>query len=91
MAVAVLIDLPAVTAEIYDAVIKDMNLGGKVPENAIFHVAGPHEGGWRVVDVWESREAFDQFSRDQITPLLQKHGVSGPPNIQMWDVHNVLK
>lgn len=91
MAVAVLIDLPEFTAELYDAVFKDMNLGSSPPEHALFHAARPHEGCWRIVAVWENREAFGQFSRDQITPLLQKHGASGTPNIVMWDVHNILK
>jgi hypothetical protein len=91
MAVAVLLDLPGVTPEIYDAVVEEMNLGGRPPEGATYHVAGPTEGGFRVVDVWESREQFEQFARDHISPLMQKHGAQSRPNITIWDVHNELK
>ena len=91
MAVAVLVELPGVTAEMYDAVIKEMGLETRPPEGASFHVSGPSEDGWRVVDVWESRETFEAFARDQISPMLQKHGATSRPNITIWDVHTLLK
>jgi hypothetical protein len=91
MAVAVLVELPGFTAAMYDAVIEEMGLGGRPPEGSTFHVSGPYEGGWRAVDVWESREQFEQFARDQLSPLAQKHGATSRPTIQIWDVHNELK
>src|SRR5579884_2998846 len=27
----------------------------------IFHAGGPMDGGWRVVELWESQAAFDKF------------------------------
>jgi hypothetical protein len=82
--------LPGTTAEIYDKVLADTNLGGKVAPGEIFHVAGPYEGGWRVVEVWESQEQFEQFAREQFSPLTRKHGAPNPPNITIWEVHNYL-
>jgi hypothetical protein len=52
MAVAMLLEWPGVTLEQYDAVVRDLDLGGKAGPGGIFHVAGPGEGGLRVVDVW---------------------------------------
>ncbi len=91
MAIAVLMEFPSGTLEQYDAVIAEMNLGGKPAPHGIFHVAGPKEGGgMRLVDVWESQEAMERFTAEQIVPITQKHGIA-PPNVTVWPVHNILK
>ncbi len=80
MAVAFLQELPGTTQEQYDQVLKAFR--GKTAEGRIFHVAGPMEGGWRIVDVWESQEAVNKFFQE-LGPALQ-----APP--QFWPVHNML-
>ncbi len=89
MAIGLIMEFVGATLAQYDAVLKDMNLGGKMPPGGIFHVAGPMEGGWRVVDVWESQAAFDKFRTAQIEPLTRKHGVP-PPRVTVFQVHNTL-
>lgn len=91
MAVVVIAEFPGGTQAKYDAIIQEMALGGKMPPGGIFHVAGPMDGGWRVVDVWESREAFEQFRAEKIEPLARKHGLaSAPPQVTVFPVHNTL-
>lgn len=88
MAIAVMIEIAGATAEQYDAVLAEMKLGTWPPPHNLFHVAGPIDGGWRVVDIWDSAEAFDTFAREQIGPLTQKHGITAAPQISVWPVHN---
>ncbi len=91
MAIAVLMEFPAGTMEHYDAVIEEMNLGGKPGPGGIFHVADEMEGGgMRVVDVWESQEAMERFTHEQIMPITQKHGIAAP-KVTVWPVHTILK
>ena len=91
MAIAVLMEFPVGELAQYDAVIEEMNLGGKPAPHAIFHVAGPKEGGgMRIVDVWESPEAFEDFAQNKIGPITQKHGIAAP-TVTVWPVHNILK
>ena len=52
------------------------------------HAAGPTEDGWRVVDVWESEEAFQRFG-EVIGPILQEVGMPGQP--QLFPLHNFVK
>jgi hypothetical protein len=91
MSVAVLLDFPDGSVEAYDRVIARMGLsGGEPPPGAIFHVAGARpEGGFRVVDVWESGEAFQAFADAQIGPITAAEGFS-PPTVSMWPVHNTM-
>lgn len=90
MAIAVLLEFPTGSLEQYDAVIEEMNLGGKPAPHGIFHVAGPTESGICIVDVWDSPEAFERFAQEQIGPITQKHGIAAP-TVSVWPVHNMLK
>ena len=77
MKMAFLIEGTGVTPEQYDQIVEKLNLGGKAAPGGIFHIAGPMEGGMRVVDVWESREAFIEFSKT-LLPIIEKTGVNVP-------------
>jgi hypothetical protein len=43
-----------------------------------------------VVDVWETPEQFEQFSREQIGPLTQQAGITEQPEVTAYPVHNWL-
>jgi hypothetical protein len=89
MAIAYLLEFEGGTAEQYDAIMQELDLGGHPYRGGIFHVAGPIEGGWRVVDVWESEEAFNKFFEAKLGRALQNAGM-GQPNVSAWLVHNTL-
>ncbi|MDX6666427.1 MAG: hypothetical protein QOG68_2633 [Solirubrobacteraceae bacterium] len=85
MAVCVIMDFAGGSAEQYDRVVEKMDLGDHVPERAIFHAAGGYGDGWRVVDVWESPEAFQQFAAEKIGPIAGAEGLP-EPQVEMFDV-----
>ena len=86
MTVALIIDLPGVTAEQYEAVTAEVT-GDGWPAEIIAHYAGPADGGWKVVDVWQSREAFDSFAEEKLGPAMGQQGVA-PPNVTEIQLHN---
>ena len=90
MAVGMIMNFPGVTQEQYDAVLEQLNLGGRMPPGGISHAAGPIEGGWRVVDVWESQEAFDIFLRERLEQATQTVGLA-PPEVEVWLVYSTLE
>ncbi len=47
-------------------------------EGLLAHIAGQGEHGFRVVDVWESDEAFQRFG-ETLMPILQDLGVNVQP------------
>jgi hypothetical protein len=87
--IAVLTEYRGAGQEQYDAVIRDLDLGGKGYKGSVFHVAGPMEGGWRIVDVWDSQAALDAFMHDKLLAALQKNGVP-EPQVTVWPVHNTV-
>jgi hypothetical protein len=98
MADAVMIDFPAggVDAALYDQINAKVNPPGSPPAGLMFHCAGPSpDGGWRIVDVWESRATFDAFFQSKVMaavaeivgPEAMQQGP--PPAITSWPMHNV--
>jgi hypothetical protein len=90
MASVIMLEFEGATLDQYDQVMEKMDLGGKVPENAVFHVAGQCDGDLRVIDVWESDEAFDRFAEERIGPLTAEVGIPNPPKVTRYPVHNTL-
>jgi hypothetical protein len=77
MAICVIAENPKGDAETYEKVMRRVaESGGLPPAGAIFQVAGPGEPGWRVVSVWESRDAFERFAREQLAPAWSEFGIS---------------
>jgi len=54
----------------------------------ILHTAYPIEGGWRVVEIWESKEAANRFFADNVHPNL-------PPGIRpvrtFQELHSLIR
>jgi hypothetical protein len=90
MALALLFEVPGYTQEHYDQVIETLQRGGKTAEGRIFHLAGPMEGGWRFLDVWESQEAADKFFQEALRPAAQQVGFALAQPRQVWPVHICL-
>lgn len=89
MAITVEFNVPAMTVGQYDEVMKrlaDQDLAN--PKGRSFHVAGPHDDGWFVLDVWQSEAELDEFAQ-ALMPLLGSLGIA-PPAPVVRRVHNAV-
>ncbi len=91
MAVAMMVDNPEGSQEVYEKI--RAHLGLQKPAGGIFHIAGPSPtGGWRVIEVWESEEEANRFFQERFFPAMQALGISGPPpEREFWPVHNAMR
>ncbi|MDQ3662748.1 MAG: hypothetical protein M3454_17180 [Actinomycetota bacterium] len=89
MAVAMMVDNPEGSQEAYDTVRE--KLGLERPAGGIFHVAGPSpNGGWRVIEVWESEEDAKRFVKERLLPAFEAVSAPPPPPTEFWPVHNYM-
>lgn len=95
MAVVLVHQGAGLTQESYEEVVRKLT-GGKTRlespadwpvEGLLVHAAGEADGGFRVVDVWESEEAVQRFG-ETLIPLLQEAGVEAEP--QMYPAHTFV-
>jgi hypothetical protein len=84
------------TPEIYDAVSAKLDIEKDPPAGCIVHTAIAEEGGgMRIVDVWESREAFESFRDQRLMPTVQEvlseRGITpaGPPTYEFSELHDL--
>lgn len=89
MPIAMMVDNPQGSQEIYDKVRERAGL--ERPAGGILHVAGPSpNGGWRVIELFESEEDAKRFLKERLGPAFQAVGASSPPQPQFWPVHNYM-
>jgi hypothetical protein len=80
------------TEDQYRKVVAKAHPAEGLPAGQRYHAAGPTEGGWLIVAVWDSREAFDSFVHDTLVPVLQstEGGFTAPPQERVAEVANLV-
>ena len=92
MAVVVVANIEGGSQDIYDQVTGKVMPDGQLPEGCQVHIAGPAEGGWRVITGWESEDRFEQFRNEKLIPALQEAGEGDrvAPQIDANPVHKLI-
>jgi hypothetical protein len=85
---------PSLTQDKYDEIVRKISGKSRMESPAdwpaaglLVHATGQGESGFRVVDVWESEEAFRRFG-DTLMPILQEVGVDVPP--ELYPAHSFV-
>jgi hypothetical protein len=95
MAVVLVAEGPSFTQERYEETVRKLTDGKNRMESPsdwpvpglLVHAAGQGESGFRVVDVWESEEACNQFG-EALAPILQAAGVDEQP--ELYQAHTFV-
>jgi len=90
MAVAVQLDFNGATLEHYDRINEAIGRlpGGPASRHELFHWVTDTGDGFRVVDVWETRESFDRFLHERLEPAFAELGLGQEPEVRFFDVYN---
>ena len=94
MATGIRLKFAGGTQEQYDTLHNHMNIDGDPPDGMIFHSAGPIDGGWGVIDTWESSEKFDSFVQGRLMPAIGELGdraFPGQPDRKEFPVYRFTK
>ena len=83
--------LPGVTQEQFDQAHDHANPDRTPPKGLLFHASGPIDGGWGIIDFWESRDDFDAFA-PRVMEGMTAAGIQpqGPPDIKEFPVHEMI-
>src|SRR4051794_6192332 len=81
----------------YDAIQERLDARRNPPDGGILHTAGFDEeaGGFRIFDVWETREQAERFVRERGMPIVEGvtggQPVAGPPQRQsFYELHDLM-
>lgn len=82
---------PEGTEAQYRATVGAVHPGGGLPAGQTHHVAGPTDGGFLVVAVWDSKDSADAFVSGTLIPAMPiEGGLVGPPQERTAEVVNAL-
>ena len=71
MAVLMIGEVPALTEDIYAAMLSQMKPLMQASKGFIAHTGGPSPaGGWRVVEIWDSEAEGQQWFDENVKPNL---------------------
>jgi hypothetical protein len=87
MPIVAVFQSPTLTKAKYEESVRRLTNGGALRTPAdwpvpglLVHAAGQGPNGFRVVDVWQSQEAFQKFG-EKLMPILTALGVEGAPEV----------
>jgi hypothetical protein len=82
---------PDVTSEQYGETIRRLEESGDwLPAGLEFHVAFMSHGNFRVSEIWDSREQFDDFGQRRMR-VLQDVGIELAGEPETREIHNIIK
>lgn len=94
MAIVAVFQGPTLNRAKYEASIRELSGRSQMEKPSdwpvpglLLHLAGETPSGFRVVDVWESEEAFRQFG-EKLAPVMAKVGLAEKPEI--YPVHTFV-
>jgi hypothetical protein len=95
MAIVAVFQSPTLTQATYEESVRQLSGGHSRMEKPadwpvkglLVHVAGQGPHGFRVVDVWESEEAFQRFG-EKLMPIMKAIGIEGEPEV--YPSHTVV-
>ena len=66
---------------------------GDDPPGLILHTASEKDGKMRIIDIWESKDAYERFEQATLMPAMGRIGAEppagGPPPRDEFEVHNM--
>jgi hypothetical protein len=83
--------MPGIDRAAFDAADRKILPTGEPPAALTFHVNGPIDGGWCVIDGWTSKQARDEFRDRHIRPVFENVQLPSPPVFEDLIVESVLQ
>ena len=90
MAIGQILQFSGASIDKYDAVQKELgwdNENGK-PEGLLAHAAGSTDGGFCVIEWWQSEAAWDKFFAERLRPAFEIVGDIPQPQVTRFEVHS---
>jgi len=88
MAVIMTSEIAGQTLQGYDGLFAVVSPALQQAKGFVLHVSHPLDGGWRVVEIWESREDAARFFATTLAPHLPE-GIR--PKLTFEPLHDVLR
>jgi hypothetical protein len=88
MPVLVVVEVPGGSSALDEVLMEAWDVTGSPPPGNRLRLAGPMDGGWRVVSLWDTAEQFQDFLRERLHLTLDDVG-DGQPTMSIWKIETM--
>ena len=82
------IDVEGLTPTEYRAVLDKIRVETNPAAHIYLHIAAPIDGGFRVTEIWDNKEAFEEFLQKRLGPANDALTITHTANITIKPLHN---
>ena len=79
-------EIPGMTEDLYNRMHAILGPKGLAARGSLLHMAGPSDGGWYMLEVWESKDDCERFVREEVQPLMPPNAPE--PKIEEFEVRS---
>ncbi len=90
MTVVTTLDVMGMTAEEYRAVLDYMGVERRPAAGIYLHLTTTIEAGFRIVEIWDRREGFEEFLEKRLAPATKALGIDRKTVITITPLHNMF-
>jgi hypothetical protein len=90
MTVVTTIDVYGMPNSEYRAVMDRMGVETRPKPGIYLHITAQTDFGYRVIEIWDSQEGFEQFAERRMLPALKDLGIDRKTEITIKPLHNVF-
>jgi hypothetical protein len=90
MSVITTLDITAMTPQEYRAVLDHMGVETRPAGGIYLHLTATTSFGFRIVELWDRKEGFEQFLDERLAPATKKLGIERETAITITPLHNLF-
>jgi hypothetical protein len=82
------LDITAMSPEEYRAVLDYMGVEKKPAGGIYLHLTYKTDFGYRIIEIWDSKDGFDEFLEQRLAPATKALGINRETKITVNPLHN---
>src|SRR5215510_7556025 len=82
------LDVTGLTQEEYRAVLDEMGVEKRPAAGILLHLTTTTDFGYRIVEIWDSKEGFEEFLEKRLAPASKALGIERKTVISITPLHN---
>lgn len=90
MTVISTLDIADMTSEEYRAILDHMGVETRPSDGIYLHLTTTMSFGYRVVEIWDRKEGFEDFLGARLTPATRELGIERETKITVTPLHNLF-
>ena len=82
------LDVTGLTSEEYRAVLDEMGVEHRPAGGIFLHLTTTTDFGYRIVEIWDSKEGFEEFLEKRLGPASRAIGLDRKTDVSITPLHN---